>query len=328
MICPNCKKENMNEYATVCAYCGQELYQGVNAEEKAKELSAKQKKDKRNSIIITAVSVLLAVVVVVVALIIPKPEKDDATTTTLGSSESTTVSDLTDNLTDKNDSVVNDNTDSSGNTETTTNKVTTSNGMETTEEILAYFNTNANRVKTEATKVVKNYEDREINEIVAPKALQSTAESMVKTFMADDTDPVEYTTREEIVENFQVPKQSYVSRLKVDDIQKATCKDMGSYYEITITVKSEDNPTAGSGVGAAFDVIETEEVESGSDIVEDFSTHYKNCTVVANFDKSTNRMTHAKYMISTKLMVTIKAFGGLHEASIDMSFEKDYTITY
>ena len=38
MICPNCKKENMNQYATVCAYCGHELYDGGITEEKAKAI--------------------------------------------------------------------------------------------------------------------------------------------------------------------------------------------------------------------------------------------------------------------------------------------------
>ena len=42
MICPNCKKENMNEYATVCAYCNQPLFSSDVAEAKAAELSAKQ----------------------------------------------------------------------------------------------------------------------------------------------------------------------------------------------------------------------------------------------------------------------------------------------
>ena len=39
MICPNCKKENANKYATVCAYCGAPLYEKEAAEEKAKELA-------------------------------------------------------------------------------------------------------------------------------------------------------------------------------------------------------------------------------------------------------------------------------------------------
>ena len=323
MICPNCKKENVNEYATVCAYCGQPLYSGENAEAKAVELSAKQKKDKMKSVIIAIISVILAIIVAIVALLIPKSNKDDDTTTTESTTESTTLADSEESTTN-NGGAVNEETTTKKNADSSKNDP---NVMDTTEEILTYFNTNANRVKTEATKVVKHYEDREVKEIVAPKAFQGMVESMVTTFMADDTDPVEYTTREEIVENFQVPKQSYVSCLKVSDIEKASCKDMGTYYEITITVKSEDNPSAGKGVGAAFDVIEPEEVEGKSDMVEDFSTRYSNCTVVAKFDKSTNRMTHANYMIPTKLMLTIN-FAGTHNASIDMSFEKDYTITY
>lgn len=322
MICPNCKKENMNEYATVCAYCGQSLYSGENAEAKATELSAKQKKDKVKSVIIAVISVFLAIVVAIIVLIIPKPDKDDDTTTTESTTESTTLADSEESTTNA-DGGKNEDSDKKDESTTKVN----SGKPETVEEIVAYFNKNANRVKTEATKVVKNYEDREIKEVVAPKALQSTAESMVETFMADDTEPVEYTTREEIAENFQVPKQSYVSCLKVSDIEKASCKDMGSYYQIAIMVKSEDNPTAGKGVGAAFDVIEPEEVEGKSDMVEDFSTRYSNCVVVAKFDKKTNRMTHANYMIPTKLMLTVN-FAGTHEASIDMSFEKDYTITY
>ena len=322
MICPNCKKENMNEYATVCAYCNQPLYSSDVAEAKAVELSAKQKKDKIKSTILAVLSVFLVIVVAIVAIIIPKPDKDDDTTTTQSGVESTTIAGPEESTT---------NADGGKNEESTKKNDDTSKNdpdvMDTTEEIVTYFNKNANRVKTEATKVIKHYEDREIKEIVAPKELQGMAESMVTTFMADDTEPVEYTTREEIVENFQVPKQSYVSCLKPEDVANASCKDMGTYYEITIIVKSEDNPSAGKGVGAAFDVIEPEEVEGKSDMVEDFSTRYSNCTVVAKFDKSTNRMTHANYMIPTKLMLTIN-FVGTHNASIDMSFEKDYTITY
>ena len=41
MICPKCEKENRNEYATVCAYCGQNLYHNADMDEKAKELAKK-----------------------------------------------------------------------------------------------------------------------------------------------------------------------------------------------------------------------------------------------------------------------------------------------
>lgn len=320
MICPNCKKENMNEYATVCAYCNQPLYSGENAEAKAVELSAKQKKDKVKSAIITVISVILVVVVVIVAVIIPKPDKDD-TTTTENPTESTTLANSEENTT--NNGVVDEEKSTKKNEDFSKDDP---NVMDTTEEIVAYFNKNANRVKTEATKVVKNYEDREVGEIDAPKALMYLTKIIdIEKIMADDTEPMEFATREEIVENFQVPKQSYVSCVTVNDVESASCKEEGNYYIITIKVKDQKNPVVGKGTGAMFDVVEAEEVEAKAEgIVDDFTTEYYDCVVVAKFEKSTNRMVHANYMTPMKLNVTI----GKSNASMEMSFEKDYTITY
>ena len=321
MICPNCKKENMNEYATVCAYCGQPLYSGENADAKAVELSAKQKKDKVKSAIITVISVILVIAVIIVAIIIPKPDKDGDTTTTESTTESTTLANSEENTT--NNGVVDEEKSTKKNEDSSKDDP---NVMDTTEEIVAYFNKNANRVKTEATKVVKNYEDREVGEIDAPKALMYLTKIIdIEKIMADDTEPMEFATREEIVENFQVPKQSYVSCITVNDVESASCKEEGNYYIITIKVKDQKNPVVGKGTGAMFDVVEAEEVEAKAEgIVDDFTTEYYDCVVVAKFEKSTNRMVHANYMTPMKLNVVI----GKSNASMEMSFEKDYTITY
>lgn len=322
MVCPNCKKENINEYATVCAYCGQPLYSGENASAMATELSAKQKKDKVKSVIITILSIFLVIVVAVVAIIIPKPDKDGDTTTTESTTESTTLADSQGNGT---------NVDGGNEKESTTKKNDDSskndpNVMDTTEEIVAYFNKNANRVKTEAKKVVKNYEDREVGNINAPSVLMWVTNVVdIEKVMADDTEPIEFATREEIVENFQVPKQSYVSCVTVDEVESATCKEEGDYYVITIKVKDQNNPVVGKGTGSMFDVVEAEEVEAkAGGLVEDFSTEYYDCVVVAKFEKSTNRMVHANYLTPMKLIVQIAGT----KASMEMSFEKDYTITY
>ena len=316
----------MNEYATVCAYCGQPLYSSEVAEAKAAELSAKQKKDKRNSIIITVISILLAIVVVIVALLIPKPDKDDAdTTTTESTTESTTIADSEENTTKADSDAKEDPTNPTKKDESTTKAK--SDKPETVAEIVAYFNKNADRVKTEATKVVKNYEDREVGEIVAPQAVMGLA-GLVDTAMADDTDPIEFATREEIIENFQVPKQSYVSCVTVNDVEEATCKEEGNYYIITIKVKDQNNPVIGKGTGSMFDVVEAAEVEAkAKGIVKSFTTEYTDCRVIAKFEKSTNRMVHANYFTPMKLNVTVN-FLGTHDASMETSFEKDYTITY
>lgn len=195
-------------------------------------------------------------------------------------------------------------------------------------EIVAYFNKCANKVKTDAKKVTKNYEDRTVGEIKVPDILQSMTEGLINEFFGDDTEPIVYDTRDEIKANFMVPEQDYVSKLKVSDVVKASRKDNGNTYEITIQVKDEKNPTAGRGVGSVFDVIEAHEVANKApNMVEDFSTYYYNCVVKVTVDKATGRITHANYTTPLVLSVTVNMFG-TQNASIGLTFEKDYTIEY
>jgi NDP-sugar pyrophosphorylase family protein len=69
----------------------------------------------------------------------------------------------------------------------------------------------------------------------------------IEKIMADDTEPMEFATREDIVENFQVPKQSYVSCITANEVESASCKEEGNYYIITIKVKDQKNPVIGKG---------------------------------------------------------------------------------
>lgn len=198
-------------------------------------------------------------------------------------------------------------------------------------EILNLYNDSANKVKTDAVKVVKNFEDREMQEdkLDVPGVLESLANSLIPKFMGDDTEPVEYATKEDIVANFMVPGQSYVSALTEADISEATCTDNGTEYEIMIKVKDETNPSPGKGVGSAFDVIETSEVTSSEvgSMVEKFDTHYYDCVIKCKIDKSSGNMTWASYKTPLVLEVVVNMFG-THNASVGLSFEKDYNIFY
>lgn len=212
--------------------------------------------------------------------------------------------------------------------ETTDQKEETADTFASTEELVAYFNTCANKVKTDAVKVVKNSEKRVVGEIKVPDVLQSTAESLLKDNMKDDTEPVTYATKQEIKENFLVPNQDYVSCLKASDVVKAECKDNGDEYVIYFKLKDEKNPRAGSGVGSVCDVIETYEVaEKAPAFLEEFSTNYYNCEVTATIDKATGKMTHAVYSTPLILNVVVNLFG-THSANVGLTFIKDYTITY
>ncbi len=196
----------------------------------------------------------------------------------------------------------------------------------TKAEIVEYFNTGANKVKTEAVSVTKNYEKRTIGELVVPQALQSTADSVVRQYLSDDTTPIVYSTQADIRENFIVPKQDYVSRLTTKDITDITIKDVGNEFEINIFLKDEENPVSGTGVGSVCDVIETGDV-AGNKMVQNFTTSYYSCVVKAKFDKASGRMVWANYTTPLTLDVTVNLLG-THNAKVGLTFEKDYVIEY
>ena len=200
---------------------------------------------------------------------------------------------------------------------------------QTIPEIVELFNKSANRIKTEATKVVKNYEKRIVDEdeLVVPKALESTAKSMMATFMKDDTDPIVYDTREDIRAEYIVPNQNYVSKLTAADVEKATYTDNGNEYIIYLRLKDEENPVSGKGVGSVCDVIEAAEVAQKASFVEKFTTEYYDCEVEIAVDKATGRVTHAKYRTPLVLNIVVNMFG-THDLSAGLTFEKDYTISY
>ena len=215
-------------------------------------------------------------------------------------------------------------------TEKPADKVTADDGeMTSVDEIVAFFNQSINKVKPTATKVVKNYEKRKFHEdkTEIPEALESVAGSMMSSMMGDDTEPIVYATKEEIRANFIVPEQDYSSKLKSEWVKEASFKDNGSEYVIYIKLKDHKNPTAGNGVGAVCDVIETHEVANKVSFVEEFSTLYYNCEITATVNKATGNVTHIRYSTPLLLNMTVNLFG-THTGVIAFTFEKDYTITY
>ncbi len=199
----------------------------------------------------------------------------------------------------------------------------------TTEEIVEMFNNSANKIKTDAVKVIKNYETRTVNrdKTVIPSAVEGAAEDMLGSLMRDDEKPTVYGTRDEIIENYLVPEQNYVSKLQAKDVVKATCKDTGKTYEVYFKLKNQVNPTAGAGVGSVCDVIEAHEVAEGAPFVDKFTTEYYNCEVKATIDKATGKVIHTTYRTPLTLNITVSMFGK-HDISIGFTFEKDYDITY
>lgn len=201
----------------------------------------------------------------------------------------------------------------------------------TTAEIISIFNESANKVKTDATKVVKNYENRSHNEehLIVPKVVEGMANDLLTENFKDDTEPIEYATREDIVSQYQVPGVEWASQLTETEVASATINDTGSEYEITITLHPSTNPEPGVGVAKAFDTITQSEVlEKAPSFVTGFDTNYTDCVVKCKIDKATGRTVWSNYTSTVILAVKLTFLGKDLDAQVGMTFEKDYTITY
>ena len=201
---------------------------------------------------------------------------------------------------------------------------------QTKAEIIAYFNESADKVKTEATKVVRNYEDLRHNadKLVLPKALQSIGEGLISSFLKKNETPVEYATNADIVASYPAAGQTWSSKLTEADVAEATCTDNGSEYEIMIKLNTSTDPAAGTGAAAALSTIKSEDVMNAAGfVVQSFSAEYYDAVIKCKVDKATGRTTWSNYTLPILLRVEAKLFGTLH-AEVGMTFEHDYTITY
>lgn len=195
-----------------------------------------------------------------------------------------------------------------------------------TAAILAYYNTAANKIKTNAKSVTRNYEDYQHNEekLVVPSMLQSAGSSLISTFLKKNETP--QTFEGDSLKDFYLPGESYVSKLTEAQIKSAECKDNGSEYEITIVANTEKNPTYGQGVSGGFEIIKTEDVmDAASFIVKSFETEYYDCTIKCKVDKATGNIKWINF--STPIVMDVASKIGIN-ATVGMTFVKDYTVAY
>ena len=197
-------------------------------------------------------------------------------------------------------------------------------------EIVALYNEAANKVKTDAKKVTRNFKNTryDTSKSVLPPALQSMANPMIEKYVKDEVEPVHYLTKEDIIENYPAPKQTYSSKLTAADVSEATCVDNGKEYVITLKLASCKNPTAGVKVGAACHIMDVTSIKaSDSSMIKKFDAIYEGCVIRCKIDKATNRVTWANFYTPFTIDAVIKLFSEVTTIAV-MSYERDYTITY
>ncbi|MBQ7117423.1 MAG: hypothetical protein IJN88_04360 [Clostridia bacterium] len=208
-----------------------------------------------------------------------------------------------------------------------------SNGQSEKEkkEIIEYFNECSNRVKAEAVKVVKNFENRSHNEdkLKLPSAIKGVAKSVLESKITDLTEPVEYPTAEAIIARYPVPGAEWSSKLTAEDVETATRTDKGDEYEITLFLKTCVDPSPETGTSRAMDCLDVPTVrDTAPPFITAFSAEYYDCVIRCRVEKATGRVVWSNYTAPVLLKLGLDAGFVEFDAEIGLTFEKDYTITY
>ncbi len=252
-----------------------------------------------------------------------------AVSTTVPSAPSVNSTD--NNTTEKKASVAESTTES---VETQPSSAAASTGKEKNEakrKIVEYFNESSNRVKTEAVKVVKNFEKRTHNadKLSLPSAIKGVAQKVLESKITDITEPVEYPSREAIIAKYPVPGEEWSSTLDPEDVEKATCTEKDDEYEITLFLKKCVDPEPGKGTSRAMDCLDVPTVrDTAPEFITAFSAEYYDCVIRCRVEKETGRTVWASYTAPVLIKVGLDAGFTAFDAEIGLTFEKDYTITY
>ena len=203
-----------------------------------------------------------------------------------------------------------------------------SGSLSTPAEIIAYFNESANKVKTNATSVTRNWEDLHADNeyLEVPSALQSIGKTLMNTFLKKDETPITWASQAEIIENYPVAKQNFVSNAREADVAEATCNDDGTYYNITLKFNECTDPQ-GTGCANAFNVINADDVYSNASVVQNFTCKYYDAKIECKIEKATGNLVAATYTLPIIMNVSAKVLVTL-DAQVGMTFIDDYTIAY
>lgn len=226
-----------------------------------------------------------------------------------------------------------DSTDGAGNQSGSgDNKTSGSQSGSTTASILTnrnqqfdYFVKAFNDVKKSAKSVTivkkngSNYKG-----IAEAGMFSSVLQGLMSSLLKEETVNETYTGAD-IVSNF--PPANATSNLDKNRVQNLTFKEDGNYYEITVAVKGETNPTLGKGVGAIASPLTKESITEpikdipGLNRIEPICA-YETVSCTAKVEKSTGHMVEYYYN-----MPLVLSFEGM-SYRVGLAFEEWWTIAW
>lgn len=190
----------------------------------------------------------------------------------------------------------------SSSTPTTTKKA--SSGPQTKAEIINYCNTALNKAKS--AKV--GYSKKMVREVKGDTA--GISQTLIKLVASNKTSTMKKGSSD-IKDDFPAAGYDWSSKLREQDVQNATIKTNGQYYEIRLTLGKEKNPAKGeaSSYGRVMSVIDA--VEAGNIVpgIKSINMDYHDGYVYAKIDSKTGKLVAAEFSATADIQASIAIFG-------------------
>lgn len=206
----------------------------------------------------------------------------------------------------------------------------------TKAEIISYFNTASNKVKTSAKSVTKvkeeNYQAKPIN-LGALGALQGAISGLIDDNMGVNEEQSGRTGTSVADKNaiYPVENESWSSKLTEADVKTATCTEKDGVYTITLTLVNDalaKTYSHGTGHhGKAFSIVMPQTIKDNAGVagslLGSLKVGYEDGKIVVNVDAATGNIISAKY--DFVWLLNIDMFGGI---TAYFGIRTDYTMKW
>lgn len=213
------------------------------------------------------------------------------------------------------------------------------------EEVLNYFNTIVNGIKTSQPKVSYRYEmnvpndsikitekGKEEAEDISDKltALNSSA-SGIKDIMLEDIKEVsgEVAMGNDNSEYVFAKGENWTSALTVNDIDYATIKEVGDIYYITIAFDDIEPNGDTSSLAKVFELRDKDEILASEELAKsnaylklnDYAVAYSGCKITARVDRLTDEIINLNYYKAANVVADMTYDGEISDVSVIFTLE-------
>lgn len=203
-----------------------------------------------------------------------------------------------------------------------------------TEQIVELYNTSVNRVKPEATTIVRNYQKLESlpEYLELPSAVQGIGSAAIKQFVKGSDEPQTWTTKEDFELGFPVSGTDYSSHMTPDMVESATCTDNGSAYQLEIKLYDDKitSPAKGTGYAGVFNTVTADSISSVNIPGVTFNSvdvNGINGSISCTIDKASKHVTDITFRNTDILAIDAKVIVSV-QAKLALASELNYTISY